>query len=126
MTGHFPELAEQAMRFADELIADGEIIAFDEGRRLTFFDLQKRLGRKADNADLFAGAAADVPVAFVIFDLLWMNGRSLLKAPLRERREQLGTLILPNQFQRTNVMRAHSAADIEQTFQQARQRLNEG
>jgi DNA ligase 1 len=126
ITGQFPELAEQAMRFADELIADGEIIAFDEGRRLTFFDLQKRLGRKANNADLFAGAAADVPVAFVIFDLLWMNGRSLLKTPLRERREQLGTLILPNQFQRTNVTPARSATDIEQIFQDARRRLNEG
>jgi DNA ligase I, ATP-dependent (dnl1) len=126
ITGQFPELAEQAMRFADELIADGEIIAFDEGRRLTFFDLQKRLGRKADNVDLFAGAAADVPVAFVIFDLLWMNGRSLLKTPLRERREQLGTLILPNQFQRTNVTPARSATDIEQIFQDAQRRLNEG
>ncbi len=126
ITGQFPELAEQAMRFAEELIADGEIIAFDEERRLTFFDLQKRLGRKADNADLFAGATADVPVAFVIFDLLWMNGRSLLKTPLRERREQLGTLMLPNQFQRANVTPARSATDIEQIFQDARRRLNEG
>jgi ATP-dependent DNA ligase I len=126
ITGQFPELAQQAMRFDEELIADGEIIAFDEARRLTFFDLQKRLGRKADNADLFAGAAADVPVAFVIFDLLWVNGRSLLKTPLRERREQLGTLVLPNQFQRANVTAARSAKDIEQIFQDARRRLNEG
>jgi DNA ligase 1 len=126
ITGQFPELAEQAMKFDEELIADGEIIAFDEGRRLTFFDLQKRLGRRADNADLFSGAAADVPVAFVIFDLLWVNGRSLLKIPLRERREQLGTLVLPNQFQRANVTAARSATDIEQIFQDARHRLNEG
>jgi DNA ligase-1 len=126
ITGQFPELAEQAMRFDEELIADGEIIAFDEGRRLTFFDLQKRLGRKADNADLFAGVAADVPVAFVIFDLLCVNGRSLLKTPLRERREQLGSLVLPNQFQRANVTAACSATDIEQIFQDARRRLNEG
>ena len=126
ITGQFPELAEQARAFDQELIADGEIIAFDEGRRLTFFDLQKRLGRKAGTADLFAGAAADVPVAFVIFDLLWMNGRCLLKTPLRERREQLGTLVLPPQFQRANVTPARSAAEIEQIFQAARRRLNEG
>ena len=126
ITGQFPELVEQARRFDQELIADGEIIAFDKGRRLTFFDLQKRLGRKHDTADLFAGPAADVPVAFVIFDLLWMNGRSLLKTPLRERREQLGTLILPPQFQRANVTPARSATEIEQIFQDARQRLNEG
>ena len=46
ITGQFPELVDQARKFDQELIADGEIIAFDEGRRLTFFDLQKRLGRK--------------------------------------------------------------------------------
>jgi DNA ligase-1 len=126
ITGQFPELVEQARTFDQELIADGEIIAFDKGRRLTFFDLQKRLGRKDDTADLFAGAAADVPVVFVIFDLLWMNGRSLLKTPLRERRERFGTLILPPQFQRANVTPARSAAEIEQIFQDARRRLNEG
>lgn len=126
ITGQFPELVDQARRFDQELIADGEIIAFDERRRLTFFDLQKRLGRTSDSADLFGGAAADVPVAFVIFDLLWMNGQSLLKTPLRERREQLRTLTLPPQFQRANVTRARSAAEIEQIFHDARQRLNEG
>lgn len=126
ITTQFPELIEQARRFDEELIADGEIIAFDEGRPLSFFDLQKRLGRKNDSADLFAGAAADVPVAFVIFDLLWLNGHSLLKVPLRQRREQLSTLILPPQFQRANVKPAHSAAEIEEIFQEARRRLNEG
>ena len=49
ITGQFPELVDQARRFDQELIADGEIIAFDEGRRLTFFDLQKRLGRKDEH-----------------------------------------------------------------------------
>jgi DNA ligase-1 len=126
ITEQFPELVDQARGFNQELIADGEIIAFDEGRRLTFFDLQKRLGRKDDTADLFAAAAADVPVVFVFFDLLWMNGRSLLKTPLCERREQLGTLILPPQFQRANVTPARCATEIEQIFQDARQRFNEG
>jgi DNA ligase 1 len=126
ITGQFPELVEQARSFDQELIVDGEIIAFDEGRRLTFFDLQKRLGRKEDIADLFAGAVADVPVAFVIFDLLWMNGRSLLKTPLRERRKQLGRLILPRRFQRAEVTPAGSATEIEQIFDDARRRLNEG
>jgi ATP-dependent DNA ligase I len=126
ITGQFPELVDRARSFDQELIADGEIIAFDEERRLTFFDLQKRLGRKNDDADLFSGATADVPVAFVIFDLLWINGHSFLKTPLRERREKLGELILPPQFQRASVTPARSAAEIEQIFQDARKRLNEG
>jgi len=110
ITGQFPELADEARNFQDELIIDGEIIAFEKDRELTFFDLQKRLGRRNDGADLFARAAADVPVAFVIFDLLWLNGRSLLKSPLHERRRHLSNVRLPSYFQIARVMPAHSAA----------------
>ena len=126
ITGQFPELAGQARHFQEELIVDGEIIAFEEGRRLTFFDLQRRLGRKGDSEDLFARAAADVPVAFVVFDLLWLNGQSLLATPLHERRKYLDRVRLPSQFQTARVISAHSAAEIEQAFEDARRRLNEG
>jgi DNA ligase-1 len=126
ITGQFPELAGQARNFQEELIIDGEIIAFEEGRRLTFFDLQRRLGRKGDGEDLFARAAADVPVVFVVFDLLWLNGQSLLTTPLRERRRYLDRVRLPSQFQTARVISAHSAAEIEHAFEGARRRLNEG
>ena len=126
MTDQFVEIAEQGSKFSDELILDGEIMAFEHGKKLTFFDLQKRLGRKNEGADLFAAASADVPVIFVAFDLLWLNGRSLLKTPLRERRELLRRLKLPSQFQIARVFPAHSAAEIEQAFQSARRRSNEG
>ncbi len=126
ITGQFPEIAEQAAKFSDELIFDGEIMAFEHGKKLTFFDLQKRLGRKNEGADLFAAASANVPVVFVAFDLLWLNGRSLLKTPLRERRELLRGLNPPAQFQIADVSPAHSAEEIEQAFQRARRRSNEG
>jgi DNA ligase-1 len=126
ITKQFPELAEQAFQFEVDLILDGEIVAFEQGRKLTFFDLQKRLGRKTEGADLFAAASADVPVAFIAFDLLWLNGRSLLKTPLRERRELLRNLKMPSQFQVADVHPANSAAEIEEIFQQARRRSNEG
>jgi len=126
ITDQFPELAQQARKFEHELIADGEIIAFEEGRRLTFFDLQKRLGRKGDGPNLFAEPMADVPVAFVIFDLLWLDGRELLNVPLLERRERLSRLRLPQKFQRAQLSAAHSAVEIEHLFQQARRRSNEG
>lgn len=129
ITDQFPELAERARKFDVDLILDGEIVAFDPadaGRKLTFFDLQKRLGRKSDGADLFDTASADVPVIFIAFDLLWLNGRSLLKATLEERRALLRDLKLPPQFQIAEVSPAHSAEEIEQRFQEARRRLNEG
>jgi DNA ligase-1 len=62
----------------------------------------------------------------VIFDLLWLNGRSLLKTALHERQKHLCSLRLPLNFQIATVTPAHSAGEIEQAFQQARQRLNEG
>ncbi len=126
MTGQFPELADRARGFDRDLIFDGEIMAFEQGRKLTFFDLQKRLGRKAESGDLFAVASADVPVVFVAFDLLLLDGRSLLKTPLRERRELLRTLKLPPQFQVAEIIAAHSAKEIDSAFSLARRRMNEG
>ena len=126
ITDQFNELAEQAQKFEDQLILDGEIMAFEHGKKLTFFDLQKRLGRKSEGADLFATASADVPVVFVAFDLLWKNGQSFLRRPLRERREILRGLKLPPQFQIAATYPAHSAEEIEKAFQLSRERLNEG
>ena len=126
MTDQFTELADHARGFEDEIILDGEIMAFEHGKKLTFFDLQKRLGRKSEGADLFATASADVPVVFVAFDLLWKNGESFLRRPLRERREALRSLKLPGGFQIAEIYPAHSADEIEAAFQLARRRLNEG
>ena len=126
ITDQFPELADSARAFDVDLILDGEIVAFERGRKLTFFDLQKRLGRKSDGADLFATVSADVPVVFIAFDVLWLNGRSLLKTPLRDRRKLLRDLKLPAQFQTAEVFPAQSADEIEKIFEQARLRSNEG
>jgi DNA ligase-1 len=126
MTEQFPEIVERARDLEVEVILDGEIMAFEDGRKLTFFDLQKRLGRKAESSDLFAAASANVPVVFVAFDLLSLDGRSLLKVPLRERRELLRNLKMPPQFQVADVSPAHSAAEIDEAFVLARRRMNEG
>src|SRR5438067_7772306 len=126
ITGQFPEIAEHAREFSEEVILDGEIIAFAEDRKLTFFDLQKRLGRKTDALDLFETSSADVPVIFVAFDLLFLYGRSLLRTALRERRQLLRGLKLPSKFQIASVVAAHSANEIENEFKRARLRLNEG
>jgi ATP-dependent DNA ligase I len=126
ITGQFPEIADRARGFSADVILDGEIIAYAKDRKLTFFDLQKRLGRKSEGLDLFEAASADVPVIFVAFDLLFFDGRSLLRTPLRERRELLRDLKLPPKFQVATVVAAHSANEIEIEFKRAQLRLNEG
>jgi DNA ligase-1 len=46
ITVQFADLARAARAMDHRVILDGEILAFAEGRALTFFDLQKRLGRR--------------------------------------------------------------------------------
>jgi DNA ligase-1 len=123
VTAQFPEIAQAARAVAGDVIFDGEIVAYVEGRRLTFFDLQKRLGRR--EPDLFLGES--IPIVYLIFDLLYLNGQSLLGTPLQERRRLLDALPLPEPFlRRVDVRQAESAAGIDAAFGQARARGNEG
>ncbi|MEM6279395.1 MAG: MBL fold metallo-hydrolase RNA specificity domain-containing protein, partial [Verrucomicrobiota bacterium] len=66
ITSEFVDLVGPARELDRDVILDGEIIAYAEGKKLTFFDLQKRLGRRdkrIDQGDLFLGEA--VPVRFI-------------------------------------------------------------
>ena len=60
-----------------------------EGRALPFSALQPRLGRKKVSAKLLH----NVPVAYLVFDVLYANGELLLERPLRERTQVLGALL---------------------------------
>jgi DNA ligase-1 len=122
ITDQFPELADAGNTLCSDVIFDGEIIAYAEGRELTFYDLQKRLGRSTP--DLFLGG--DVPVHFVVFDLLALDGVSLMKRPLADRRRLLDKLALPRLFERIIVRPADSIKAIESELREARSRGNEG
>lgn len=119
----FPEVMKAAESLGDEVILDGEIIAYSEDKKLSFFDLQKRLGRR-DQADLFL--PSDISVRYVVFDLLWKNGASLLDQPLQHRREQLEQIALPKDMSLIDVHRVSSVDEIEAAFMAARRRGNEG
>lgn len=124
VTGQFADLARAAREWPGRAIFDGEILACAEGRKLSFFDLQKRLGRKTED-DLFLGAN-DVPVIYKAFDLLWLDGESLLKQPLATRRDLLELLVLPPAFEVAARFPIHGAEEIEAAFRAARARGNEG
>jgi len=124
VTSQFADLARNARAFSHDVILDGEILASGADRRLTFFDLQKRLGRKTED-DLFLGAS-DIPVIFQAFDLLFLDGAGWLKRPLSERRDALESLAFPTGLEIAPMHRIASAAEIEAAFQAARARGNEG
>jgi DNA ligase-1 len=123
ITEQFPEIISAARLMKDEVILDGEIIAYAEDRKLTFHDLQKRLGRR-DQGDLFI--SSDITVRFVAFDILWHGGAGLLHEPLETRRAHLERIELPPLIQRITISSAGSAAEIESAFHAARRVGNEG
>ena len=119
----FPELIQSAAAIESDVILDGEIIAFAEGKKLSFFDLQKRLGRR-NQGDLFFGEA--VPVKFVAFDLMGIHGKGWLDRPLSERRKALESIAFPDAISRCDVFYAETAEKVDEAFNQARRRDNEG
>jgi DNA ligase-1 len=125
----FPELIQAAAAMTGDFVMDGELIAYAEGRKLGFSDLQKRLGRRSVEGDLFMDAAegaATVPLKFVAFDLLWVDGQSLLEANLRERRERLEKIPLEGMFGCIEVFRAEDTGEVESFFKTALQQGHEG
>ncbi|HXM52920.1 MAG TPA: ATP-dependent DNA ligase [Candidatus Binatus sp.] len=122
VTAAFPEVVAAAGAVSHDVLLDGELLAFKDGVVLPFFELQHRLGRKVVSAELLA----KVPVIFVAFDLLYLDGRNLLTEPLRERRRLLEVLTLPSPFMLAYLIRALDAAELDRIFDGARLRNNEG
>lgn len=124
ITAQFPDLAAEAGKLAGDFIADGELLAWRDGRALPFAELQKRLGRKGD--DFFLGD--EIPVSLSLYDLLWRDGRVLLKEPLRTRRRELEEVIPAGnaKFNVAPVTPVNTALEIEAAFLRARERGNEG
>lgn len=122
ITASFPEIAAAFCKMKRKAVFDGEILAWEGERALSFFELQKRLGRR--DADLFLGE--QIPVGYVAFDLLALDEKSLLRSSLRERRALLERLILPSPLRIAPVASAAGPESIETAFGVARQRGNEG
>lgn len=128
VTRSFPEIAAAAAGLRDlaPLVIDGEIVPWRAGAVEDFASLQSRLGRVRPSAELLA----EVPVVLVAFDLLHASGRDLLDVPLRQRRAALEDLRLPERSSEgillSRVAAAHSVAEVDRGFDDARERHNEG
>ena len=75
-----------------EAVLDGEIVAFDDAGRPSFERLQRRMHVTAPNA--VRRLMASTPVVYAMFDLLYLDGHSLIDLPYTERRARLESLEL--------------------------------
>jgi len=155
VTKSFPELVAPLIAFAETLVLDGEIVAWDaaEQRALPFSELQKRLGRKKVSEAI----QREVPVAYVVFDVLYCGDQLVIDLALRERGAILDRVFAaarrpvsvattdaqgrltfgpavqahpdtlpPAQVIRTSVARADSPQHLAELFEKALERGNEG
>jgi DNA ligase-1 len=160
ITESFPELPDALAGFPHDAILDGEIVAWsylaaesgETGRALPFSALQQRLGRKKVSDQMMRR----VPVAYLVFDILYAGGELLIDRPLGERAKLLdellvgpriptrarsgaaqGQLMLESpeptnappitaQIFRAPVFQASSADELDQRFEAAQARGNEG
>ena len=93
ITASFPELPGALAGIPENAILDGEIVAWSSNtakpRALPFSVLQQRLGRKKVSEKMLR----DVPVAYLVFDVLYAGEQLLLNLPLHERVEILGRVL---------------------------------
>lgn len=175
ITESFPELPPALAGLPGSAILDGEIVAWnyptnlvavntivdeapsDEsadkahslGRAYPFSVLQQRLGRKKVSVKMLH----KIPVAFLVFDILYRNGTLIIDRPLRERAQLLDEFLSAERIPRPGntdtggqaelafedradsqsaavirapVFRARSPEELEALFVAARSRGNEG
>lgn len=94
VTAIYPELGVSHKQSKGRCILDGEVFILNNGKN-DFFEMQRRA--LMSNAFKIGLAAEKLPVSFVAFDILYLDGRSLVEQPLLERKSLLEKTISENE-----------------------------
>ena len=121
VTHRFPEIESAALAIGRPMILDGEIVAFSD-RILPFAIIQTRLGRRKVSEKLLA----DAPVVYFSFDLLYLDGEALFEMPLTTRLEKMRQVIHAGAIRISDQTPIRDAAHVDELFDAARARANEG
>jgi bifunctional non-homologous end joining protein LigD len=100
ITSSYPELAPMGSAVAaSRVVLDGEIVAFAGGQWPSFEALQQRIN--VSHPAQIARLAAEIPVSYLAFDLLCVDGQPLLDEPYSRRRGLLDGLGLSGRYWQT-------------------------
>jgi bifunctional non-homologous end joining protein LigD len=75
---------------AVQVILDGELVTFDESGRPDRERLDRRMAAKGDSA--IRRLAKSVPITFIAYDVVWLEGHPTTELPYTERRKLLEDL----------------------------------
>ena len=94
ITQRFPELSGlPEMLDGHRATLDGEVVAFDADGHASFARMQQRM--HVDDRAEAARRATTVPVTYLIFDLLHLDGHDTTALTYEQRRKLLGSLVEP-------------------------------
>jgi bifunctional non-homologous end joining protein LigD len=93
ITPRYPEIHPMGRALgSSEVILDGEIVALDEKGRPSFEQIQQRIGLSNDSE--IRRKMKEVPVTYMLFDVLWQDGHSVMQEQYTDRRAALSKLKL--------------------------------
>ncbi|MDH7479743.1 MAG: DNA ligase [Syntrophomonadaceae bacterium] len=94
-TLQYPELLDiRRYCSAESVILDGEVVALAEGKP-SFHEVMRRDGVR--RIESVAAARRQVPVSYLLFDVLFCNGEWVVDQPLRQRQQLLADIVTPRE-----------------------------
>jgi DNA ligase-1 len=124
VTASMPEIVLAARQItAKSAILDGEAVAIGkDGRPKAFQEILKRFRRKYNVEKL----AAQIPLRLFLFDLIYLDGKSVTHLPLSERRALLEKITTQNPASYALLADQVLSDSVEATEEIYRQALNAG
>ncbi|MDF2636091.1 MAG: polymerase LigD, ligase domain protein [Pelosinus sp.] len=111
ITSQYPELQQlRESLLEQQVILDGEIIAFDKKGQPSFSLLQRRMG--LNSPTIIKNKMIEIPITYIIFDILHLNQKSLVDLPYTERRHILENLNLAGANWQTPAFQQGSGKEI--------------
>ncbi len=111
VTRQYPEVRRLSRALGShEAVLDGELVAFDDQGRPRFERLQQRIHQTSES--VVRRRMKSHPVTYVIFDLLYLDGRNLMDEPYAHRRELLEGLNLSGESWQTPSYAAGNAREL--------------
>lgn len=111
---------------AKDVIIEGEAVAVDPETRKpkAFQDILRRFRRKYDVEKM----AKEIPFETYIFDILYMNGKSMIDKPFENRRKKLEEITMPieKRFELARQLVTEDAKKAEQFYHKALEMGHEG
>jgi len=128
VSAQFPEVVKLIKENvkADSCIIDGEAVGYDPKTKkyVPFQNISQRIKRKYD----IEAIAKDIPVELNLFDIVFLNGKSLIKTPFIERRKILEKIVKEKEYRIRLAQQTKTDKDseAEKFYQKSLNAGNEG